>query len=154
MSSITRVSPTEMFHTAKLIEEAIQRWQFNVNEIYKLQSELDYMWDGDANSAFNRQWEEDRAKFNKLTSMMNEYKSAIEAAAKLYRQKESEVVGIMNSGIVTGNVGFEIIYPDKIPTGLLPLGPAPHPDDWQDWFGVSNVSPEGDIDSISGAIED
>ena len=98
MSQITRVSPQEMLSTAKRLEDAVSRWQQNVNEIYALQSELDYMWDGNANSTFNRQWEEDRAKYNKLAAMMTEYKSAIEAAAKLYQQKESEVVQIMNSG--------------------------------------------------------
>lgn len=149
MSQITRVSVQEMICTAKRIEEAIQRWQQSVHEIYMLQSELDYMWDGNANSTFNRQWEEDKAKYNRLTAMMKEYKSAIEAAANLYQQKESEVVQIMNSGNVSGdmNVRVDCLPYIKFEPDMV-VGP-----------GVLNpdlflISLEDDIDSISGAIED
>lgn len=95
MAEITSVNPQEMLSTAKSLADKIGEWNQKVGEIYKLQSELDYMWDGNANAAFNNQWADDKVKYDQLSQLMAEYCEAISTAANLYIQREEEVHNIV-----------------------------------------------------------
>lgn len=97
MAEITNVNPQEMLQTAKTIASDIEQWEQSVTDIFTLQGELDAMWDGTANDAFNKQWEDDRKKYQSLTELMHEYCTAIETAANLYIEREAEVTQIVNS---------------------------------------------------------
>ena len=59
--------------------------------------ELDAMWDGDANEAFNALVTEDKPKFERLAQMMETYKTAIDTAASKYDSGEAEVKNIVSS---------------------------------------------------------
>ena len=83
MAEIKRVIPEEMMSKAQSISTKIEEWNQKVNNIYKLQAELDGMWDGNANDTFNAQWNEDRTKYNTLTQVMQEYCHAVVKAAQL-----------------------------------------------------------------------
>lgn len=95
MAEIKRVIPEEMVSKAQSISTKIEEWNQKVNNIYKLQAELDGMWDGNANDTFNAQWNEDRTKYNTLTQVMQEYCQAVVKAAQLYAEREQEVVNII-----------------------------------------------------------
>ena len=95
MAEIKRVIPEEMMNKAQSISTKIEEWNQKVNNIYKLQAELDGMWDGNANDTFNAQWNEDRTKYNTLTQVMQEYCQAVVKAAQLYAEREQEVVNII-----------------------------------------------------------
>lgn len=95
MAEIKRVIPEEMMSKAQSISTKIEEWNQKVNNIYKLQAELDGMWDGNANDTFNAQWNEDRTKYNTLTQVMQEYCQAVVKAAQLYAAREQEVVNII-----------------------------------------------------------
>ena len=95
MAEIKRVIPEEMMSKAQSISTKIEEWNQKVNNIYKLQAELDGMWDGNANDTFNAQWNEDRTKYNTLTQVMQEYCQAVVKAAQLYAEREQEVVNIL-----------------------------------------------------------
>ncbi len=95
MAEIKRVIPEEMMSKAQSISTKIEEWNQKVNNIYKLQAELDGMWDGNANDTFNAQWNEDRTKYNTLTQVMQEYCQAVVKAAQLYAEREQEVVNII-----------------------------------------------------------
>ena len=62
----------------------------------KLKDEMDAMWDGTANDAFNNMFAEDAPKFNNLAKLMQEYSTAIKTAANKYIQGEEEVKGIVS----------------------------------------------------------
>lgn len=89
------VTPEQMNVVAGNIEEKIQEWQQAVQKIYQLCEEMDVMWDGEANDAFNARFREDEQKFNNLTVLMQEYSSAVRTAASNYMAGEEEVKGIV-----------------------------------------------------------
>jgi len=66
-------------------------WNSLVNQIWAYLQELDEMWDGDANDAFNALVEEDKPKFEALYQRMIEYKEAINKAAEHYETSEEEI---------------------------------------------------------------
>jgi len=70
-------------------------WSSMKDEIWALLGELDAMWDGDANEAFNALIAEDEPKFARLLEMMETYKEAINTAAQKYDDGESEVKTIV-----------------------------------------------------------
>ena len=89
------VTPEQMNLIATNIEEKIQEWQDAVQKIYQLAEEMDAMWDGTANDSFNTLFSEDSVKFNNLTTLMQEYATAIRTAANNYIEGEEEVKGIV-----------------------------------------------------------
>ena len=66
-------------------------WKSYVEQIWSLLRDLDAMWDGDANEAFNALVAEDKPKFDRLQQMMETYKDAINQAAQRYDEGENEV---------------------------------------------------------------
>ncbi|MBE6838998.1 MAG: WXG100 family type VII secretion target [Ruminococcus sp.] len=84
------IRPMEMEQTAREIDAKINEWQASVNRLYQYVSELDTMWEGDANDAFNKTFAADRSKYNSLANLMDEYKNAILKAAQEYKIADSE----------------------------------------------------------------
>ena len=89
------VNPEEMNQTAQEISGKIQEWQAAVQKLITLQQEMDAMWDGAANEQFNKEFQEDLVKFNRLTSFMQEYAAAITTVANNYIAGEEEVQAII-----------------------------------------------------------
>ena len=91
----TLVTPETMITLANGVEEKIADWNQAVTKIYELANEMDVMWDGTANDAFNSRFEEDRTKFEQLSTIMSEYATAIKTAAQNYMTTEEEVTSIV-----------------------------------------------------------
>ena len=91
----TLVTPETMITLANGVEEKIADWNQAVTKIYQLAQEMDAMWDGTANDAFNARFEEDRTKFEQLSTIMSEYATAIKTAAQNYMTTEEEVTTIV-----------------------------------------------------------
>lgn len=89
------VSPQDMLSLAALIENDIDEWSNAVQRIYELHGEMDGMWDGDANDAFNQIFLEDRGKFDRLIEVMRQYAAVIRQAAEEYMKGEDEIKGIV-----------------------------------------------------------
>lgn len=89
------VKPEEMNTAATSLENKISEWQASVQRLYTLHQEMDAMWDGTSNDAFNQVFTEDLQKFNQLTTMMQQYASAIKTAANNYISGEEEVQSIV-----------------------------------------------------------
>ena len=64
------VTPQTMNTIANDIENKINDWTDAVQKIYKLKDEMEAMWDGTANDAFNNMFAEDAPKFNNLAKLM------------------------------------------------------------------------------------
>ncbi len=92
------VTPDQMITLANGVEDKISEWNQAVSKIYQLKADMDAMWDGTANDAFNARFEEDRPKFDQLASIMAEYATAIKTAAQNYMNTESEVTSIVQRG--------------------------------------------------------
>lgn len=91
------VSPQEMLNLAALIENDMDDWDNAVKMIYQLHGEMDGMWDGDANDAFNTLFMEDKTKFERLAQVMRQYAQVIRQSAETYMNGEDEVKGIVSS---------------------------------------------------------
>lgn len=91
----TLVTPETMISLANGVEEKIGDWNQAVTKIYQLASEMDAMWDGTANDAFNTRFNNDKQKFEQLSTIMSEYAAAIKTAAQNYMTTEEEVTTIV-----------------------------------------------------------
>ena len=89
-----RVNTDNMRSTATVFQEKINDWNSLVQQLWSLMEELDAMWDGDANEAFNALGTEDKPK---LAQMMETYKTAIDTAASKYDSGEAEVKNIVST---------------------------------------------------------
>lgn len=89
------VKPEEMNAAATSIEAKIEEWQESVQRLYTLHQEMDAMWDGTSNDAFNQVFTGDLQKFNQLTALMRQYVAAIKTAAANYISGEEEVQSIV-----------------------------------------------------------
>ena len=92
-----RVNTDNMRSTATVFQEKINDWNSLVQQLWSLMEELDAMWDGDANEAFNALVTEDKPKFERLSQMMETYKTAIDTAASKYDSGEAEVKNIVST---------------------------------------------------------
>ena len=92
-----RVNTDNMRITATVFQEKINDWNSLVQQLWSLMEELDAMWDGDANEAFNALVTEDKPKFERLAQMMETYKTAIDTAASKYDSGEAEVKNIVST---------------------------------------------------------
>ena len=92
-----RVNTDNMRSTATVFQEKITDWNSLVQQLWSLMEELDAMWDGDANEAFNALVTEDKPKFERLAQMMETYKTAIDTAASKYDSGEAEVKNIVST---------------------------------------------------------
>ena len=88
-----RVNTDNMRSTATVFQEKINDWNSLVQQLWSLMEELDAMWDGDANEAFNALVTEDKPKFERLGT----YKTAIDTAASKYDSGEAEVKNIVST---------------------------------------------------------
>lgn len=91
------VNTDNMRSTATVFQEKINDWNSLVQQLWSLMEELDAMWDGDANEAFNALVTEDKPKFERLAQMMETYKTAIDTAASKYDSGEAEVKNIVST---------------------------------------------------------
>lgn len=92
-----RVNTDNMRSTATVFQEKINDWNSLAQQLWSLMEELDAMWDGDANEAFNALVTEDKPKFERLAQMMETYKTAIDTAASKYDSGEAEVKNIVST---------------------------------------------------------
>ncbi len=92
-----KVSTEGMKGVVTEFNRKISDWNNMVDNIWSLLRELDSMWDGDANEAFNALIAEDKPKFTSLSSMMETYKNAITTAAEKYENGEKEIKDIVTA---------------------------------------------------------
>jgi WXG100 family type VII secretion target len=81
---------------ANQLSDLVADWKTSTDTLYTTYDELDSMWDGDANDAFNAKFiNEDKDKYNKLAQAMEEYVEVIRQAVETYRTAEEEVANIV-----------------------------------------------------------
>lgn len=90
-----KVSTEEMRQVAGVFANTINEWQVQKDRIWTLLTELDEMWDGDANEQFNALAAADKPKFDELVNVMQAYCDALNRAAQTYDEAENTVSGIV-----------------------------------------------------------
>jgi len=85
------VTPEQMNAVATELQGKISEWESAVQKINTLVSEMDVMWDGNANDSFNAKFQEDQTKFTQLQQIMGEYTVAINTAARNYVEAEEQI---------------------------------------------------------------
>lgn len=90
------ITPDMMMAVANEIKKKLEEWDLAVKKIYELHAQMDSMWDGAANQAFNAMFMEDKTKFNNLAAMMQEYQNVIVKAANDYILGEEAAKNIVS----------------------------------------------------------
>lgn len=97
MSATFKTTPEEMITIANKIESEIEKWDASIKEMINLINEMNAMWEGDANHQFNIIIEEDIPKFSRLSTIMEEYRTAIINIANKYIEAENNVIAQLNT---------------------------------------------------------
>ena len=91
------INSSQMRAIASDIKEQMEAWEASVKRIYDLNNELDATWEGAGKAEFNQIMEEDRAKYNSLSLMMQEYQNLILEIAANYDESDAAAKSILSS---------------------------------------------------------
>ena len=79
------------------LEDLIRRMQEQKRKLTSTVGELNSMWTGQANAAFNAQFEKDMVNFENMLQVLREVLESLENARKEYDGCEQRIEGIINS---------------------------------------------------------
>lgn len=96
----TNVSTGSLQNVAKNVAEQVVKYNKSVERIYEIGSELDAMWDGDANKKFMSVIGNDRERFAAMSKLLTQYVDALNQSAKIYAETENSVKEIMTTNKV------------------------------------------------------
>ena len=88
--ALNKINTQEMRVVANSVEQMAGEYTQYVNKLYEAGSELDKMWDGDANDKFNTQMTEDLPRFNALNKVIEQYVQCLRDNADAYDKSEAE----------------------------------------------------------------
>ena len=90
--ALNRVNTQEMRGVANAVEQLIADYVRQVKALYQAGSELDSMWDGDANDAFNAQLGQDQPRFESMNRVIGQYVQSLRDSADAYDISEADAV--------------------------------------------------------------
>lgn len=96
----TNVSTGSLQNVARNVSEQVVKYNKSVERIYEIGSELDAMWDGDANKKFMSVIGNDRERFSAMSKLLMQYIDALNQSAKIYSETENSVKEIMTTNKV------------------------------------------------------
>ncbi|MHC1734648.1 MAG: hypothetical protein AB9921_03160 [Erysipelotrichaceae bacterium] len=96
----TDVSTSSLTAVAKNVNELVLKYNKSVERIYEIGSEIDAMWDGDANKKFIATLGADRERFNAMSVLLSRYTEVLNETAQVYAKAESEVLEIVTTNKV------------------------------------------------------
>ena len=79
------------------LDDLIRRTREQKRKLITTVEELNSMWSGRANSAFNAQFQTDMANFDNALEVLGEIRNSLENAKSEYNSCEQKVEGIINS---------------------------------------------------------
>ena len=85
-----QVTSSEMTRTSKDLATNNSEFKTRVGELVKLQGELAAMWKGDANTAFNKAFTEDKSKWDAFATLVDQYIEALQNIIQRYERVEEE----------------------------------------------------------------
>lgn len=85
-----------MRSSATALEELIGEWKGQSDKLFTIHEEIDAMWDGDANDAFNSRFlDQDKPKYERLYNELSSYHDSLVTAINKYEEAESRIADIM-----------------------------------------------------------
>lgn len=91
MADYIEVNMTALEQDTKELRETLALVKNDMGAMFGTVQELDGMWDGPANEAFNRQFEADRQVLEELCKSVDDILDSMENAQKEYRKCEAGV---------------------------------------------------------------
>lgn len=91
MSDYIEVDIATLEQDVRELEETLALVRNDMQVMFQTVSELDAMWDGPANEAFNRQFAADRNMFEELCDSVDDIIDSMENAKNAYRRCEAAV---------------------------------------------------------------
>jgi WXG100 family type VII secretion target len=88
----TEVLTSKLTEVAKNVNDLVQKYNKSILRVYEIGSELDTMWDGEANQKFNAMFANDRERFNAMSSLLTRYTETLNQAASIYAKAESDAI--------------------------------------------------------------
>ena len=95
--ALNRINTQEMRGVASDVEQLASDYTRQVQALYQAGSDLDKMWDGDANSTFNAQLGQDQARFESLNKVVGQYVQVLRDNANDYDKSEADAVSTLQA---------------------------------------------------------
>lgn len=91
MSDYIEVNIRTLEQDVKEMENTLKLVRNDMNDMFNSVKELDTMWDGPANQAFNQQFQTDKQVFEELCAAVDEIIDSMKNAKESYSKCEAEV---------------------------------------------------------------
>ena len=91
MADYIEVNIETLEQDIKDMEDALKKVREDMKGMFDSVSQLDAMWDGPANTAFNKQFRIDRETFDSLCESVDGIIDSMDSAKQSYRKCEAEV---------------------------------------------------------------
>ncbi len=89
-----KVKSSELKSKAETLTQLNSKFRQEVQKMVQYESELAGMWEGDAQQAFRRAFNTDKAKMDTFASTIDKYIQALRTDAGIYEQAEGRAVQI------------------------------------------------------------
>jgi uncharacterized protein YukE len=100
MAGTTEVLTNALNEVATSVEELTSRYRQTVIRMYNIGSDIDSMWDGEANRRFMAQLGSDRERFDAMATLMDNYVLTLRNSASTYVRTEGEVLNVLNTNTI------------------------------------------------------
>ena len=89
-----RVTPSELRSKADELEQLNRQFQQEVTSMVGYEQELSGMWEGEAQKAFRKAFNDDKQKMDLVAQNIEKYVQALRADAQKYEEAEQRNIGI------------------------------------------------------------
>ena len=93
----TEVLTRQMLDVGVKVEDILKYYETSVNKMYQIGSEIDVMWDGNANEKFMATMKNDRVKFVSLKDLVTKYVEVLRQNVETYHKAEDEAVSVVTT---------------------------------------------------------
>lgn len=92
-----RIDTAELRRDRQAMERELNALEIEIKNIYNKVHELDSMWDGSANQAFNIQFKTDYEGIKKVLSEMGKFINKMDSAYNKYEKCENEIEDVLGA---------------------------------------------------------
>lgn len=89
-----RVTPSELRNKADELERLNNQFKQEVTSMVGYEQELSGMWEGEAQKAFRKAFNDDKQKMDLFSQNIEKYVQALRADAQKYEETEQKNIGI------------------------------------------------------------
>ncbi|MDE6590514.1 MAG: WXG100 family type VII secretion target [Oscillospiraceae bacterium] len=89
-----KVTPSELRKKAEMLRQYNAKFRSEVQNMVGYESQLATMWEGEAQKAFRKAFNDDKAKMERFASNIDLYIQALETDAQKYEEAEQKATSI------------------------------------------------------------